>query len=138
MGVSFVGYPVTGNQINGANVTLTFPVPPAINDVVYVWGGHFGRSPDLSGPSTAGYTKVFLNIAGQPQFGSWRKTMTGSPDVVETSVTCLGGGNAADAVAYGAVVLRGVSLGTPEDVTVTSATGSSTNPDPPASGTIVT
>lgn len=128
MAISLIGTPQASAPINGGNATLTFSVAPQEGDVVYVWGGHFARAGSGVGPSTAGYTELFLNTATNCWFGVWRKVMGASPD---SNVVCQGSGNTADAAGYACFVLRGVDR-TPEDVALTSATGSSTNPNPPS------
>lgn len=132
MTISIVGVGQGGNNINGGDVTLTFNVAPIAGDVVYVFGGH-GAATNTIGPSTAGYTALVSDTSTTCKFGVWRKVMGSSPD---TTVVCQGGGNAADAVAYCSLVLRGVDTSTPEDATTTTATGSSTNPDPPSITTV--
>jgi len=128
MPISQIGTNQTGTASNGGDVTLTFSTAPIRGDVVYVWGGH-GTNTNTIGPSTAGYTALLSSTGSALKFGVWRKVMGATPD---TTVVCQGGGNTADGVAYGSMVLRGVDNTTPEDATLTSATSTSTNPDSPS------
>lgn len=128
MAITQVGNIVAGAAKNGADITLTFTTVPAAGDVVYIVGGYFNRNAAGSYGPASGYTQLSIDLSANPGFGSWRKVLTGA----DTTVVGQGGGNAADTSAYACVVLRGVDNTTPEDVTVQTATGSSTNPDAPA------
>lgn len=135
MAIGLVGFIVGAGAADGANVTLTFGVAPQQNDVVLVWGGHIGASPDKVGPSTAGYTQHAISTANTSRFGLWSKVMGGTPD---TNVVCLGTGGVNDAATYQCAVLRGVDTANIMDVAATIATGSGTTPNPATSGAIAT
>lgn len=133
MAISVVGS-TAGAINNGNNVTLTFPTTTKPGDVVYVYGGHFIRSATSTdvGPTVASsYTAIRVSASATSsnvRFGLWRRILTAA----EASVVCLGGGNTADAVAYGCFVVRGAnSTGTPESTTSIAAS-TTANPNPPA------
>jgi hypothetical protein len=129
-GIAQVGNILATSSLNGVDVTLTFSTAPITGDVVYLWGGHTSTRPTPIGPSTAGYTLLgTVQTATTNTFGVWRKVMGATPD---TTVVGQGTGNAADSVGYGCIVLRQVNTSTPEDVAITFANGSSTNPDAPS------
>lgn len=134
MAITLIGTPQAGTDAAGGDVTLTFDVAPQEGDVVYLCGGHGGDG-TVAGPITSGYTQIFFHntFHSNRDFGVWRKRMGATPD---TTVQCEGGGDAADAVGYSAVVLRGVDATTPEDAAVTSAVDVTVNPDPPAITTV--
>jgi len=128
--VTFVGG-ASAHTTNGANVTITLPTSLQ-NDVVYVFGG-FSRTA-TPGVSTSGYTNLVDVINGTLcHLYVGRKIMGATPD---TSVTCLGSGNAQDATAYTAMVFRGEDTTTPEDATTTTANAATGNPDPPSITTV--
>ena len=128
MAISIVGTIVAGSAINGGDVALTLPTTIARDDIVYIWGGHFTRAATSVGPSTSGYTSVLSVSPNNQTFAVYRKQMGASPDA---TVTGVGTGNAADATAYAAIVLRGVDAASPEDATPVSAYATSADPDPP-------
>jgi len=125
----------TSGAAAGANVTLTFQTPLLPGDVIYVVGGHFTRAASNIGPDTANgtYTQIALTTSTNMSFGAWRLVCGASPP---TQVVCQGNGNAADACQYHAYIFRGVDNTTPEDVTATTSTGTSTNPTSPAITTV--
>jgi hypothetical protein len=121
---------IKNSTTNGGNITLTFPAGIAQGDVVILYGGHPFRSGAAIGPSTAGYTQIVLNNAAAPGFGVWYKVMGSTPD---TTVVGQGTGNALDATAYAAFILRGANTSSLFDQTTTTAgPTTSTNPDAPA------
>jgi len=132
MAIAIRGTPTTATAVNGADVTITLPSGMLQNDVVYV----IASCTDLSGLTEIGgptWTQLLYVDAGSA-FSSplraaiFRKVMGAVPDV-SLSIQVLG--NADDAAAAIAVAFSGVNPSTPEDATTTSATGNSTNPDPP-------
>ena len=133
MAITIVGTPQVGNAIDGGDVTLTFDVTPAQNDVVVVFGGSGSfRSPNPAAPGS-GYTQIALNTTSV-FFGAWYKRMDVSPD---SSVLCHGSANVNDATAYGCYVLRGVDTTTFADAAATTAgVTTSTNPDCPSITTV--
>jgi hypothetical protein len=132
MAISLVGT-VTGGAANGADVTLTLPGGIAENDLVCVFGGFIGDGDPKPGVSTSGYTE---NVEGASYTFSYKK-MGASPDA---SVTCSGNNDPSIgtfvAVAYVAMVFRGVDVSTPIDATTIVATGN--DPGSPNSGSITT
>jgi hypothetical protein len=127
---------VTGGAVasqagNGGDVTLTFPVGIAQNDVVIVFGGHSNRAANTPGPETGGYASLAQYTTASPFFDVSWKRMGAVPDA---NVVCHGTGNTADAAAYGCFVLRGVvTSGSPLDQAVaTVGPTTSTNPNPPS------
>ncbi len=128
MAIAVRGVSQTGSASNGANLTLTFDTvtPPLEDDIVVVIGGHGVAVTTLAAPGT-GYTQIGIHTGSAPIFGAWYKRMGATPDL---SVLCDGGGNAADAVTYIAIVLSGVDTVTAEDAAaVTAGPTTSTNPD---------
>lgn len=122
MAISVVGTPTATANTNGGNVTFTSPTLPtlATGDLVIVHGGHAGTSAtaaSVSGNSSGAYTSVWSDATVQ-DVGVWYKVQGATPD---TTITCVGGGNASDGVAYGFLVLRGAHTTTPMDATRTVA-----------------
>ncbi len=115
---------------NGNSVVLTFDTitPPLVDDIVVVFGGH-GDGNNSAPATPSGYTIITTHGGATPPCGMWYKRMTSTPD---TTVSCDGGGNAADSVAFGCYVLSGVDTTNAIDVTPNSATGTSTDPNCPA------
>lgn len=135
MAITVVGTPQVGNASNGGDVTLTFDVTPAQNDVVIVYGGaSYFSSPNPAAPGT-GYTQIALySHTSNLFFGAWYKRMGASPD---SSVVCHGNGVPSAATAYGCYVLRGVDTTTFADAAATTAgLTTSTNPDAPSITTV--
>lgn len=112
-----VGTPVSESAM-GADVLLTFSVAPVEGDVTVLIGGHYSRGE--AGPVTPGYTVGHYRNDGNPYFGMWFKRQGSSPDL---TVTGLGSGNALDAAAYVAYVLRGVDPAIPLDFTAVGVVG---------------
>ena len=139
MPIALRGIAQTGNSNNGGDVTLTFDAvtPPLENDIVIVSGGHGVTVTTLTAPvPNAGdaYTQVGIHTGSAPIFGVWIKRMGATPD---TSVTCDGGGNNADAVAWCSTVYSGVDTTTEQDAAATTAgPTTSTNPDGPSITTV--
>lgn len=110
MAITIVGTAGTGTDAtahDGANKTITLPGGMAQNDRVWLFGGHSTRSGSTPGPvTTTGWNTVVVYNAATPYFGVWYKDMGATPD---SSIACLGTGNAADACAYGCYVIRGAS-----------------------------
>ena len=138
--IALRGLAQTGNNNNGGDVVLTFdPLAlPLTDHYVVVFGGHGIATTTLTAPSpNAGgaYTQIGIHTGTAPIFGAWYKKMEATPN---TTVTCSGGGNAADASSWACWVLSGVDADTPLDQTTTTAgPTTSTNPNP-ASITTVT
>jgi hypothetical protein len=125
------GGAVSGTAINGLNATITLPTL-AENDVVFVAGAHPRKESD-AGMSTAGYTEI-ADVSHPTATPSSRlsvnyKVMGPSPDA---TAVVLGSGNNADGTVGAALCLRGVDPFYILDAVVTTATGTTTNPDPPA------
>lgn len=130
MAITLVGT-AEGQATNGAAISLTLPGGIAQNDLVVVYESHDGAA--LSGMSTAGYTTNLTDTAGSINQAVYWKFMGASPDAtaaLNTGTNSRGHG----AIAF---VLRGVDTSTPIDATTTTASATSTNPDP-ASITTVT
>jgi hypothetical protein len=111
---------------NGADVTLTLPTLSQ-GDVVYVAAGRANGGPTVN--SSGWGSPVAEAQNGTHILRVWRKIMGSTPD---TSVEIEGGGSAATATRAIYVALSGVDQTSPEDVTPTTANGSSTNPNAPA------
>jgi len=126
MAISVIsGGSLSGAVVNGGAVTLNFPVGVQQGDVVYVCSGIDGTAT----VATSNYVPIANVTSTAQEVRVWRKVMGAAPD---TSVTINGTGQPQDAHAVVALILRDVELSQPEDVTPTTATGSSTNPDNPA------
>jgi hypothetical protein len=141
-GITEVGTAQSGTSTAGGNVTLTFSTAPQAGDLVIVTGGHILRTGSSYGPSTAGYTQIgSLQTSGASgtgiAFGAWYKVMGDTPD---TNVVCNGtSGTAGDGVSYESKVLRQTNNAVVLDIAaVFAGPTTSTNPDPPASGTLAT
>lgn len=108
MAIVIRGTPGTGTdatQQNGANKTITLPGDIASGDRIYLFGGHSARAGFTPGPVTAtGWNTIAVHTSATPYFGAWYKDMGSTPD---SSIACLGTGDAADACAYGCYVLGG-------------------------------
>lgn len=121
MSISLVSA-TSNTEIGGVDVAV--PINNAEeNDVVIVFGGHGVGESTIDAPT--GYTAIATDTTQVPS-GAWYKVMGATPD---TSVTCDGGGNAADAVVYCVWVLRGVDTTNVLDVSATQATGTASGPD---------
>ena len=105
----------------------------AQGDVIVVSGGHPYREGANLGPITAGYVEIASSNASGAAQGVWYKIVGETPD---DTIICYGTGNADDAGVYVAHVLRGVDTSHVADTIATTATGSSTNPDPAAIVTV--
>ncbi len=133
MVIALRGTSQTGNSNNGGDVTLTFDTgtPPLEDDIVVIFGGHGVTTTTLTAPApNAGgaYTQIGIHTGTAPIFGMWYKRMGATPDL---SAVCSGGGDNADAVAYGSVVYSGVDTTTAEDATaITVGPNTSENPNP--------
>lgn len=129
MPISLVsGGNLSGSAISGNNVTITLPTLQQ-NDVVYVVAGRVG-GPTMS---TAGYTQIGTVTSTTHVVRVFRKVMGATPD---TTAVVAGSGNTLHAMAVSLFCLRGVDFNTPEDATPTTASGSSTNPNPPSITTV--
>lgn len=140
-GITLVGTPLGGNTTDGTDVTISLSgMTPQAGDLIVVTGGHILRTGSSYGPS--GYTAIgSLQTTGTSGgaaslgFGAWYKVSDGT----ETSVVSAGSGSTGDGSAYVVRVLRQVDTSNPIDVSATFAGPTAgTNPDPPASGTLVT
>lgn len=116
------------NALNGGDVTVDLTTlaggiasSPSAGDIVLA----FGAAHLSVGINTAGYTSIYADALMVVSY----KIMGATPD---TSVVGEGGGNANHCSVYGAMVFREVDPTTPMDATATSATGSTSNPNPPA------
>lgn len=137
MAISFVGS-ASATAIDGGNpsIDLTAIAGLAQNDLVivgYVIGAGTNNDIDMSISSPIDYTEIadlFSNDNIEANLGVFRKFMGETPD---TTVVCVGDGNANSGVAAVAMAFRGVDTTTPMDVAATTATGlSSMHPDPPS------
>lgn len=122
-----------GFAINGGNPTLDLTAltggaaAAAIEgDLVIVIGGHSDAA--NAGVSTSGFTEIVDTGTTAHLSISW-KIMGAVPD---TTINCIGSGDANDGVAYCCMVWRGADPARPIDVTTTTATGTSTTPDSPS------
>lgn len=129
MAIVFVGG-VEGSAANGGNVTLDLTAltggasaTAATGDVVIVLGA-MSASQTVSLP--ASYN--LLDSATSVKIG-WKMM----PATADTSVVVTGSGSGTNSTAGIAFVYRGVD---PGSLLATSATGSSTNPDPPSITTV--
>jgi len=125
----YSGGNLAGSSSNGNGITLTFPSGLSSGAVVYLCvGARSGYS-----VATSGYSSIATRTSGSHVVNVYRKILTGSLD---TNVVITGSGSQQDAMAAAAFILRGVDNVTPEDVTPTSASASSTNPNNPAITTV--
>ena len=113
---------------NGGNQLITFGTPPIQDDLVIVFGGHGITHSSTVGVTTGGYTTLINDAAAAPALFLGYKFMGASPD---TTVTGIGEGNVNDVTGYSYMIFRGVDLTMPFDVSHTTASGNSTNPNPP-------
>lgn len=106
--------------------TKSLPGTPAANDYVLIIQAN-DNNLDGDGPvSGQGYSNLFDTVSSSPGGRVDRKVLTGA----DTTVDINRRANTITAVLI--VVFRGVDTTTPEDVTSTSATGSSGMPDAPS------
>jgi hypothetical protein len=123
----------TGSSTNGGNLNLSLPASMQQDDIVVLFAAANQASGTLTGPSGgAGYTRIGAsNISsGTVEVGAWYKFMGASPD---TSVSVIvASGATTDSLCALSMVFRGVDTATPLDVAATTATGTSTNPNPAA------
>lgn len=133
MAISLVGTGKAAAVLNGGNVTLTFDVGTVQEgDIVIAWGGGFNRAgAGYPGPVTAGYTTLVTDTASLPYRWLGYKVQGPTPD---TNFVGQGNGNANDAIAYGAYVLRGVAAAVLDVAVASAGPTASTNPDAPALG----
>jgi hypothetical protein len=124
--ITLVGTPTTGSATNGGNITLTLPTGRQQGDVVYV--GFALASAIGGGTSSGGWTQLGTTLDNTIRLQMFRKVMGASPDA---NIVLTGGAQAADSSSAIAIAFRGVDPTTQEDVTRTTATGSSTNPNCP-------
>ena len=96
---------VVGTAVGGTNVTLALG-STAQNDIVVTFGGFAGGTATAPGViSPSGYTSVLVVDCAANDFKIQWKRLGATPD---PSVLLANSGDAADAVGYGAYVLRGV------------------------------
>ena len=104
-------------------------------DVVVVTGGfpqRAGEGEHLGPLAAFGYTKIASDTIDGVSHGVWYRVVVSNVD----SVRCGGTANLEDVISYVAIGLRGVDTSHVVDTLATMATGSSTNPDPPAITTV--
>jgi hypothetical protein len=118
MAITLVGT-ASGGNISGNNAIITLPAGMAQDDIVLVIGGT-GNDGTPAAVTTSGYTSLDTSASSQVDLNASWKRMGVSPD---TTVTCNGGGNAADAVAYVAMVFRGIDTTTAIDATTITNSG---------------
>lgn len=128
MTISFVGA-VSGNALNGGNVSLNVQSTAGAIDGDYVWiiSGAFGRAGTEGRIGNAlSYTQITdnTNTIRCRSAGKIYASADGA------TVTVEGSANTADTTVAVALVFRGVDSTTPIDATTIVATGSSTNPNP--------
>lgn len=131
MAITFIGS-TSGTAINGGNVTLTLSGISGIatGDLVYIASGTFGRAGNEGRIGNAlGFT-ADRDVTNTIRLRTAYKIYNSGTD---GTCTVEGSTNAADGMTAVAFVFRGTNAGTfALDVTSTTATGSSTNPDPPS------
>ncbi len=128
MAIALRGTPTTNSATNGGNITLNMPAGVAQNDVVIV--GYAMNAAGTGGTSSGGWTQIGANVTNTVRIQIFRKVMGAVPD---TSIVLTGSTLAADSSSAIAIAFSGVNTGAPENgVTLTSATGTSTNPDCPS------
>ena len=116
---------------SGANVTLVYAGAQE-NDIAFTFGGNSGGTATAPGViSPAGYTSIYSVDSASVDFKVEWKRLGATPD---PSVLLAGSGDGADAVAYGAYVLRGVDRGVnPFDISPIIQTSIATgNPSAPS------
>jgi hypothetical protein len=133
MAIAFRGHDIIA-VTNGNSATFTFLSPnsgsvPVAGDVVVIVSGAFGRAGNEGRIGNAlGYTEVNdLTATTRRIRVAWKVFVAG-----ETGPVVEGTGNNADAMAAVAIWFSGVDTTNPFSTTNTTATGNSTNPDPPA------
>jgi hypothetical protein len=131
MSIAFVNGSASA-VINGANVSFDVSSWGLLqNDVLVVIGGIGGTTAGTQGASgntSGGFQSLYSNDSGANQFFAGWQRMGATPD---TTITCTGNADTGDSTAYGIVALRGVSRSTPPTAaTTTTATASSTDPNP--------
>lgn len=121
--ISLVCGPVYASVTDTDSVaaTITFPVTPAIGDVVYVFGGTTLGAIPIS-IATPGYTEL-ATVSMSVTSKLFRKVL----NAVETTVT-TGVNYSGYVTMIGAIVLRGVNTTTPEDATVTTSSSPTLTP----------
>lgn len=125
--VGTAGTGVDATAQNGANLTITLPVGTTVGDMVILVGIHSNRAGSTPQAVTAGYTTLASHSAASP-FAVAQYKILGNP--ADSTVTCKGSGNAADAAAYVCAVIRGASEANISIQSAGPTTG--TNPDPPS------
>lgn len=127
MAIAFV-VEVAGGTSNGVNRDLDISGLASVGDLVLVVSSAFGRAGNEGRIGNAlGYTQIADVTNTQRVRVAWKIYVSG-----ENTVTVEGSGNAADATCGYLMIFNGFQAGTPIDVTPTTATGNSTNPDCPA------
>ena len=134
MAIAFVGT-ASGSVIAGGDLNL--PITPSAGNIVVVTLGTSSNLGVLFATiTTSGYTQLSSTDSGAApnmRVITAYKIMGGTPD---TSIDFTGNGVATDTLAAVAQWFSGVDATTPIDQTTTTATGSSTNPDPPSITTV--
>ena len=125
----------SGSSTNGGDVALgsltTQGAFPGDVAVVSCAGSSTSAANDpfpLAGP--AGLTELVDTTNGATTARQSTSYVLATAANVGTAITCDGSGGAADATVGTSLVFRGVNQTTQIDLTTTTATGSSTNPDP--------
>lgn len=129
MAISFVGA-AENSTTNGNNPVLTLPALSAGDCVIVAYSVPRATTLNVTSSSTStGYTQIVSTVTnGNLNFGVFRRLVP----TAETQAICTGSGNGQDAITAVAMVFTGVDQSTPEDVTATSTTGTSTTPDSPS------
>lgn len=123
---------VVGTSAGGTTGVTLVLAGAQTNDVVVTWGGFAGGTATAPGVvSPSGYTSIYSRDAADTDFKVEWKRMGATPD---PSVLLAASGDAADAIGYGAYVLRGVDTSAnPFDINPVIQTSIATGvPDSPS------
>lgn len=127
--ISFVGN-AEGSTSSITDITIALPAMLE-SDVAYVATTCNGTTGGTM--VSAGYTQLGTTLTlSTGRARMFRKVMGASPD----ATAVVDGDSTNTGVSAVVTVLRGVDTTTPEDVTTTTATGSSLNPNPPSITTV--
>lgn len=131
MAITFIGSNDVGIS-NGGNSTLDLttatPAGPSDGDLIVICSSTFGRAGNEGRIGNAlSYTEIF-DVTNTNRLRIAYKVFAAG----ETGPVVEGSGNAADGLAVIFSIFRGQNTATPIDVAITSATGSSADPDPAA------
>lgn len=128
-----------GGAANAGAVTLTLPGGMAVDDLIIVAYGNGDN--DATNPTLTMTTAGYTNLLGSTLHGNNATNGDGSLAIFykfhngsDTTAVCAAGGTGTDSASAAALqVFRGVSKGTPFEVTSTTATGTTGgDPNPPS------